>query len=194
MRPTAHHQDESSAGCLYVALELSATDWRLAYSVSQQAPATQVVVPAGDRVAWDRVIRGALTRHGLGEGAAIWSCYEAGRDAFWVHHWLTAAGVHNVVVDSASIEVNRRARRAKTDRLDAAQLLRLLIRARGGERGVWHEVHVPAAAVEDARHVGRTLRMVTQERTRYRNRLHQLLATQHVSLDIDDPAFVTQLA
>jgi len=194
MEPTAHHQEESSAGGLYVALELSAAEWRLAYSVSQQARATQVVVQAGDRVQWDRVIRGALAQHGLADAVAIWSCYEAGRDAFWVHRWLTAAGVHNVVVDSASIEVNRRARRAKTDRLDAAQLLRLLIRARGGERGVWQEVHVPAAAVEDARHAGRTQSMVTQERTRYRNRLHQLLATQQVSLDIDDPAFLTQLA
>ena len=129
MNPTAHHQDESTgaAARLYVALELSAQAWRLAYSVSMRAGVTQVVIPAGDRVGV-----GAGDR-GRGREAcdwrrmfAVWSCYEAGRDAFWVHRWLAEAGVHNVVVDSASIEVNRRARQAKTDRLDAAHLLRLV--------------------------------------------------------------------
>lgn len=194
MTPTAHHHEKSSAVSLYVALELSAEEWRLAYSVSQQAPATQVVVPAGDRVQWERVMGAALAQHGLAGDATIWSCYEAGRDGFWVHRWLAAAGVHNVVVDSSSIEVNRRARRAKTDRLDAAQLLRLVIRTHGGERDVWRVVPVPSAATEDARQAGRTLSMLKQERTRFRNRVHQVLATQPVTLAGDDPAFVAQLA
>ena len=60
------------------------------------------------------------------------SCYEAGLDDFWVHRYLASLGVRNLVVDSSSIEVNRRARRAKTDRLDVERLLALLVRYVGG--------------------------------------------------------------
>ena len=67
----------------------------------------------------------------------------AGRDGFWLHRWLIARDVENAVVDSSSIEVNRRARRAKTDRLDVGKLLALLLRWFGGERKVWSVVHVP---------------------------------------------------
>ena len=79
---------------------------------------------------------------------AVVSCYEAGRDGFWIHRALTALGVANRVVDSASIEVNRRARRAKTDRLDALKLVRMLVRVCCGERRVWSEVRVPTVADE----------------------------------------------
>ena len=71
------------------------------------------------------------------------SCYEAGRDGFWLHRWLIAQGIDNLVVDSASIEVNRRARRAKTDRLDGDKLLSMLMRYHGGERRVWSVVRDP---------------------------------------------------
>ena len=76
------------------------------------------------------------------------SCYEAGRDGFWVHRWLTGLGVDNVVIDSSSIEVPRRARRAKTDRIDGRKLLALLLRVAGDERGVCKMVHVPSEAAE----------------------------------------------
>jgi transposase len=148
--------------------------------------ARQVVVQAGDREA----LRGALTRAkaqcGLAATAAVRSCYEAGRDRFWPHRLLEAEGVVNTVVDSSSIEVNRRARRAKTDRLDASKLLRLLLRFALGERDVWHVVHVPAPAVEDAQHGPRTISMLTRERTRWRNRIHSLLATVGVRLPLND--------
>ena len=72
------------------------------------------------------------------------SCYEAGRDGFWLHRWLIEHGIDNIVVDSASIEVNRRARRVKTDRLDGDKLLAMLLRYAGGERRVWWVVRVPA--------------------------------------------------
>ena len=74
----------------------------------------------------------AKRRFGLAVDAPVWSCYEAGRDGFWVHRWLVAAGIANVVVESSSIEVNRRARRAKTDRQAACKLLGLLQRSAGG--------------------------------------------------------------
>ena len=77
------------------------------------------------------------------------SCYEAGRDGFWLHRYLTALGVHNLIVDSASIEVNRRQRRAKSDRLDARKLVSMLLRYHVGETKVWSVVRVPDGAAED---------------------------------------------
>jgi transposase len=113
-------------------------------------------------------------------GAPVRSCYEAGRDGFWPHRLLTACAVVNLVVDSSSIEVPRRQRRAKTDRLDGEKLLRLLLRHWGGERGMWQVVHVPTRAAEDARHASRGLTTLQAERTRYRNRIRGLLALHGV--------------
>jgi len=74
------------------------------------------------------------------EKTQIKSCYEAGRDGFWIHRYLLHKGIDNLVVDSSSIEVSRRKRRAKSDRLDAGNLLRLLMRYHGNERQVWKVV------------------------------------------------------
>jgi transposase len=120
------------------------------------------------------------------------SCYEAGRDGFWLHRYLEAHGIINDVVDSSSIEVNRRARRAKTDRLDLAGLLSLLARYVLGDRRAWRVVRVPTVAEEDARHLPRTLEALTQDRSRLMSRLKSLLATQGVSLPID-AQFLKQL-
>src|SRR5215831_17209776 len=99
----------------------------------------------------------ARARCELPPGARVHSCYEAGRDRFWLHRWLIAQGIDNIVVDSASIEVNRRARRAKTDRLDGDKLLAMLIRYHAGERRVWSVVRVPTPEQEDARRAHREL-------------------------------------
>ena len=103
-------------------------------------------------------------------------------------------GVTNLVVDSSSIEVPRRARRAKTDRLDGEKLLRLLLRHWGGERGMWQVVHVPSRDVEDARHASRGLTTLQAERTRYRNRIHSLLALHGVRRLRLDARFPERLA
>jgi transposase len=105
------------------------------------------------------------------------NCYEAGRDGFWIQRALTAMGVSNRVVDSASIEVNRRARRAKTDRLDAIKLVQMLVRVCYGERRVWSEVRVPSVADEAARQVSRERTALTQEQTRLVNQIRGWLAT-----------------
>ena len=139
-------------------------------------------IAAGDLSALGREIAAAKARFGLTPGTRVRSCYEAGRDGFWLHRWLVAAGVDNVVVDSSSIEVNRRARRAKTDRLDAGKLLQLLMRWAGGERRAWSVVHVPSAEAEDARQLTREIEAVGVDRTRVRNRIQGLLATQGVRL------------
>ena len=110
-------------------------------------------IAAGDLEKVAHVIAQGRVRFGLDATAPVVSCYEAGRDGFWIHRALVALGVANRVVDSSSIEVNRRARRAKTDRIDAVKLVQMLVRAWCGERTVWSEVRVPTVAAEAARQV-----------------------------------------
>jgi transposase len=150
------------------------------------------VVEAGDLLALGRQIRLAKERFGLAEGCRVVSCYEAGRDGFWLHRCLLADQIENRVVDSASIEVNRRAKRAKTDRLDAEKLVTMLVRFEGGEKKVWSVVHVPSAAVEDQRHLHRELLMLKKDRTRHVNRIKGLLASQGVQLPVQAD-FLTRL-
>ena len=103
---------------------------------------------------WERLpeeIAAAKQRFRLPADAPVISCYEAGRDGFWIHRYLTSLGVENLVVDSSSIEVNRRARRAKTDRMDVEKLLAMLLRYVGGERTVWRIVRVPSEAGRPSR-------------------------------------------
>jgi len=172
------HQVESTAATVYVAVELGSQEWWLTLSTAVGAPRCRVRVAPGDEAAVRRVLTTVKGRWGLAAAVAVRSCYEAGRDGFWPHRFLTQLGVTNLVVDSSSIEVSRRARRAKTDRLDGEKLLRLLLRYWGGERDVWHVVHVPSRAAEDARHASRGLTTLQAERTRQRNRLRGILA-QH---------------
>jgi transposase len=162
---------------LYVAFELSAKEWKLAMTSGFGVEPWLRTVRAGDLRGVERAIGQAQTRFGLSAAVAVVSCYEAGRDGFWIHRALTQLGVANRVVDSASIEVNRRARRAKTDRLDALKLVRMLVRACGGEQGVWREVRVPSVADEAARHVSRERTALTQEQTRLINQLRSCLVT-----------------
>jgi transposase len=118
----------------------------------------------------------------VSQQARVVSCYEAGPDGFWLHRWLVAQGVENVGVDSASIEVNRRKRRAKSDGLDVQALLTLLIRHTLGERRVWSAVRIPEPQIEDIRQLHRELAALIEERTRIRNRVRGLLAVQGVGV------------
>lgn len=174
------HQTESTGSCsvLYMAVELGARRWHLTFGVSGARPRHREIA-AGDRVALRQAIADAKRRIGLTAEAAVRSCYEAGRDGFWVHRLLTAEGVSNLVVDSSSIEVNRRQRRAKTDRLDAETLLRMLLRWWQGER-CWKTVHVPSVDTEDARHAERAIAALVQARTRQRSRIRALVALHGV--------------
>jgi transposase len=97
---------------------------------------------------------------------------------------LTREGVENVVVDSSSIEVDRRQRRAKTDRLDGTKLFRKLVQYGGGDRATWKVVHVPTEALEETRQLERGIGTLTAERTTWRNRLHALLMLQGVRTSI----------
>ncbi|MEP7306190.1 MAG: transposase [Acidobacteriota bacterium] len=162
------------------------------YHRSGAAPGIRTM-PAGDLGTLVKEIQLAQARFGLSVDAPVHSCYEAGRDGFWLHRWLLAHEVENVVVDSSSIEVNRRARRAKTDRLDVSKLLALLLRWHGGERKVWSVVHVPSPEAEAHRQGTREIATVREDRKCVRNRIQALLATQGIRLDLD-ATFLAHLA
>jgi transposase len=178
---------ESTAptGGMLMAFELGQRSWKLGFTVGMGQRPRVRQIPAGAVDALATEITRAKKRLGLSADAPVTSCYEAGRDGFWLHRYLVAMGVTNYVVDSSSIEVNRRARRAKTDSLDLAGLLSLLARYALGDQRAWRVVRVPTVAEEDARHLPRTLEALTQDRTRLVNRLKSLLATQGLSLPIN---------
>jgi transposase len=167
---------------LHLALDLGNTTWKLAFATSHVHAPRLRTIPARDLKQLTTEIGAAKARFGLPADASVVSCYEAGRDGFWVHRALLALGVANHVVDSASIEQNRRRRRAKSDRLDATALAGLLLRHQAGERRVWSVVHVPSVADEDRRHLHRELFTLTRQRTRQVNRIKGLLALHGVVL------------
>jgi transposase len=173
---------------LYVAFELGKKDWKLAMTSGFGMEPWVRTVPSGDLDAVDRALADGRRRLGLPAGVRVMSCYEAGRDGFWIHRALTRMGLSNRVVDSASIEVNRRARRAKTDRLDALKLVRMLVRVCFGEERVWSEVRVPSVSEEAARHVSRERTALTQDQTRLVNQMRGWLATWGCVLPARRPA------
>jgi transposase len=168
---------------LYMALELSTAEWLLTFATGPGQARRHAKVPARDRAAVLAEVARAKAKLRVPADAPVVSCYEAGRDGFWIHRWLTAAGVANVVVDPASIEVNRRARRVKTDLLDGAGLVRLLARWHAGERDVWKAVAVPPAAAEDLRQPVRERLELIEDRTRLVNRMRGLLAGLGLAID-----------
>jgi Transposase and inactivated derivatives len=162
---------------LYVAFELGQREWKLALTSGFDVKPWLRTVAGGDLAAVERVLRAARQRCGLAPTAAVISCYEAGRDGFWIHRALQQLGVANRVVDSASIDVKRRQRRMKTDRIDAIKLVMMLMRVSRGEPDVWAEVRVPSIEAEAARHVSRERTTLRQEQTRLQNQIGSWLAT-----------------
>jgi len=171
-------QDTVIQADLYMSLELGDKKWMLTLSDGRRGP-SRYGVEAGDTAAVADCIRKAKERCGLAAEAKVHSCYEAGRDGWWLHRWLLEQGIDNIVVDSASIEVNRHARRAKTDRLDGDKLLAMLLRHRAGER-VWSVLHEPTPEDEDARRTHRELARLAQERTAHTNRIGSLLVLHNL--------------
>jgi transposase len=176
--------DYSTADTLYLAFELGQEKWKLGFTAGVGQRVWKRVVPGGDVLALGKQVRLAKEWFGLSEGCRVVSCYEAGRDGFWLHRRLVADQIENRVVDSASIEVNRRAKRAKTDRLDVEKLVTMLVRFEAGEKKMWSVVHVPSPEVEDQRHVHRELGTLKRDRTRHINRIKGLLAGQGVRMPV----------
>jgi transposase len=179
---------------LHLAFELGWSQWKLAFTIGHGQPPRLRTLGARDLPSLLQEIAKAKRRFGLPDDATVVSCYEAGRDGFWLHRWLTSQGVANVIVDSASIEVNRRKRRAKSDHLDAAKLVTMLLRYHAGERQGWSVVQVPEVAEEDRRQLHRELIEVQDERTEHVNRIKALVAGQGIALATVTANFPEELA
>jgi len=175
---SATHENNCSTleTVLYVALELSEKEWKLAFSTGTAQKPRRREIPARDIEGLRKEIATAKERFDLPAETRVVSCYEAGRDGFWLHRFLAVAGVENQVVDSSSIAVERRGRRAKTDRLDAEKLLAMLIRWHQAEPHVWRVVNVPSPEEENARQLHRELETLKGEQTAHGNRIKGLLA------------------
>jgi len=170
---------------LYVSFELSWNTWKMAFTIGAGQPPRIRSIPARGTSLVLSEIKKAKRRFGLPDDAPVVSCYEAGRDGFWLHRFLVHEGVRNIVVDSSSIEVNRRKRRAKSDRLDAIMLVSQLIRWHNGEKRVWSVVHVPTVTDEDRRQLHRELIELKGQRTEHVNRIKGLLAGLGLSTIVD---------
>jgi transposase len=179
-KKTTQHNSTQTESVLYVAIELSGGKWKLAFTTGPAQKARLRTMEAGDLDRFKSEVHRAKERFGLPEQCPVECCFEAGRDGFWPHRFLTQVGIENVVVDSSSIEVNRRARRPKADRLDADSLVRIRMRYSGGDHKVWRVVNVPSEEDEDNRQLHRELASLQEEVTRACNRIRGLLATQGI--------------
>ena len=193
MVATARSVEHNAEEVLFVALELSEAKWKIGTTVSPGQKAREKTIDAGDLESLAKEIERAKKRFGLPESALVVSCYEAGRDGFWIHRHLESLGVRNVVVDPASIDVNRRKRRAKTDRLDVGKLLSNLMRWWSRERKVWSVAAVPTEEDEDARHFHREHETLKKERTAHINRIKGLLKLHGLTLKRIGKKFVKEL-
>ena len=144
---TLRIKDSINDAILYTAFELNHRKWKLGFSNADKM--RTVTIAARDLDQLHKEIEKAKQRFGLEGQIRVVSCYEAGRDGFWLHRYLWSCGIENVVVYSSSIGVNRRKRRAKTDRIDVRGLLHKLLRYHGGEQLVWSVVNVPSEQAED---------------------------------------------
>ena len=184
MTTTATHNahDTTPERVLFVAFELSEKTWKLGFTTGHGQKPRERSIAARNQTRVLQEVAQAKRRFGLPEIAPVVSCYEAGREGFWLQRFLQAQGITNHVVDSSSIEVNRRKRRAKSDGLDVRKLLSMLMRFHHGEREVWRVVHVPSVEAEDQRHLHRDLETLKQERASTTTRLKGLLSSQGVRL------------
>src|SRR5918994_156433 len=172
----------SFTATLFVALELSRSTWLGALHSPLTNKVSQHRLDGGDT---DGLLALIARKRGqaeekLGQPVRVVCCFEAGYDGFWLHRWLCARGIENRVLDAASLLVNRRARRAKTDRLDAAGLLRTRTPLERGKMQVCRVVHVPTPAQEDARRRSRERARLVVERGQHTSRIKGLLMTQGI--------------
>ena len=167
---------------LFAALELSLSRWVVVASAPGESKVSKHTLPACDGPALLALLDGLRGRAERRSGRAVTvvTIQEAGRDGFWVHRLLEAHGVRSHVVDPSSVAVNRRSRRAKTDRIDAEAMLRTLMAWSRGERQVCSMVHPPTREAEDARRLSREREALLAERIRHANRIKGLLATQGI--------------
>src|SRR6516165_7635944 len=170
--PTADH-----CGTIFVAIELSQKTWLITVHSPDRDQFSRHRLEGGDHaglLALIEKVRARATQQ-LGSTPRVVSCYEAGYDGFWLHRLLEAAGISSLVFDAASIAVEQRSRRAKTDRIDGELLLRTLMAYLRGEPRVVRIVRVPSVEAEDARRASRERDRLVTEQTAHTNRIKALL-------------------
>lgn len=176
--PAARDED----GTVYVAFELSKARWQLGIVVPGSSKMSRHMVPGGDTAALAALlarVRAKAAARCAGSVRLV-SCYEAGYDGFWLHRWLAQQGVENHVLDPASIEVNRRKRRVKTDRIDVEKLMRVLLAHCRGEPRVCSVARAPSVAAEDDKRRHRERERLIRERGAHVNRIKALLHGQGI--------------
>lgn len=174
--------DSTEKGKMYLSFELSNKKWLLMFSDGMKR--RQKAIEAGNTVEFEIEIEKAKERFKMDDDVEIHSCYEAGRDGFWIHRYLSSKGIHSLVVDPSSIEVNRRQRRCKTDRVDVEKLMNMLIRYINGEQKVWSVVRVPNEEAEDLMRMEREEKRLKKERGAHTNRIGSLLWLHKIRLKI----------
>jgi transposase len=180
------HVDQAEADrdgvVVFVALELSKSSWLLATQASPSGKTSSHRLGGGDVAGLLAVLRRLQAREQRASGREVDIVlgYEAGYDGFWLQRCLTAQAITCWVMDPGSLQVDRRARRAKTDRLDAAMLLRALMAWCRGDQAACRMVQVPSAEREDARRTHRERQRLIAERVQHVNRIKGLLATQGI--------------
>jgi transposase len=171
-----------SDNTVYVAIELSLSSWVVAARLPGIEKPRLRRLEGGDAAALLRTIADLRSKASANLGCTVdvACCFEAGRDGFWLHRLLTAHGIVAYVLEPTSILVNRRARRAKTDRLDAEGMPRVLAGWLGGDRQVCSMVRAPTPDEEDAKRPHREREPLVQDRLRIENRIEALLFTQGI--------------
>jgi transposase len=177
--PTADY-----CGTIFVAIELSQKSWLVTLHSPDRDRISRHKLEGGDHAGLLGLIEKTRSRaeQKLGSAVRVASCYEAGYDGFWLHRLLLAAGIMNFVFDAASIPVEQRGRRAKTDRIDGELLLRTLMAHLRGEPRVVRIVRVPSVEQEDARRASRERERLVKEQTAHTNRIKALLRLQGMAV------------
>jgi transposase len=166
---------------VYVAFELSKAKWKLGVVLPGLQKMSRYTIDGGDLAALtSRLAEARAKAERSGKPVRILSCYEAGYDGHWLHRWLTAQGVLNHEIDPSSIEMPRRARRAKTDRIDLERLMRAFLAYLRGEPRACSVVHVPSVEAEDRKRRTRERERLMKERTAHTNRIKGLLHGQGI--------------
>lgn len=170
--PTTDH-----SGTIFTSIELSQKNWLITLHSPDQGRMSRHRLDGNDHAGLLTLIAKIRARAAqkLGSEPRVVSCYEAGYDGFWLHRLLVEAGIENFVFDAASIAVEQRSRRAKTDRIDGELLLRTLMAHLRGEPRVVRIVRVPTVEQEDARRIGRERDRLVKEQTAHTNRIKGLL-------------------
>jgi transposase len=182
--PTVDTPTADYCGTIFVAIELSQTSWLVTLHSPERDRISRHKLEGGDHAALLALIEKTRSRaeQKLGSAVRVASCYEAGYDGFWLHRLLLAAGIMNLVFDAASIPVEQRGRRAKTDRIDGELLLRTLMAHLRGEPRVVRIVQVPTVEQEDARRASRERERLVKEQTAHTNRIKALLRLQGMAV------------